>query len=124
MPRVLLVTGSRDWADVRTIEDTLNSWLAASPEPLVLVHGACPTGADAIADRWSRRNGVTVRAYRADWGRYGKRAGPLRNEQMLRAEPNLRIVCAFSRGNSRGTEHTLGLCRNRPGVILDVHREN
>ena len=40
-------------------------------------------GADKLAGRWAEANGIPVEIYPADWRRYGKMAGPLRNEAML-----------------------------------------
>lgn len=53
----ILITGSRDWTDQRAIEDILTTAGAlaiAQGKRLVVVHGACPTGADRIADAWAR----------------------------------------------------------------------
>ena len=48
-PFRLLVTGSRTWDDVRVIEQALAVILDRHPGGVLLVHGACPRGADAIA---------------------------------------------------------------------------
>lgn len=55
-PYRVLVTGSRDWTDRRAVEDTLTTAGAlaiALGQRLVVVHGACPTGVDQIADEWA-----------------------------------------------------------------------
>jgi hypothetical protein len=85
LTRRLLITGSRDWRDVAAIENALAAaWREWDcPGDAVLVHGACPTGADRIADRLWRVRGFRVDRWPADWRRFGKRAGPLRNEQMV-----------------------------------------
>lgn len=77
--RRLLVTGSRGWTDAELIRREL----AARYRPgTVLVSGACPRGADAIAERaWARMGGWTER-HPAQWDRYGRRAGMLRNQEM------------------------------------------
>ncbi len=54
-PFRLLVIGSRTWDDPRTIERALAVILARHPEGVVLVHGACPRGADAIITAPQRR---------------------------------------------------------------------
>jgi hypothetical protein len=64
----------------------------------VLVHGAA-SGADAMAGRWAGANGVSVTTFPADWNRYGRSAGPRRNQAMVDSEPDL--VVAFPGG--RGT---------------------
>lgn len=49
----ILVTGSREWDDPQEIENQLVNAIAstAGEAPVVLVHGACPFGADSQADR-------------------------------------------------------------------------
>jgi len=54
-PFRLLVTGSRTWHDVRVIEQALAVILDRHPEGVLLVHGACPSGADAIAAAYAAR---------------------------------------------------------------------
>lgn len=93
MTRVL-VTGSRDWPDDYTVEEALNdleSRSARPGDPFVVVHGACPTGADVYASRWVARwrgypvdgsEYVTEETHPADWSR-GRKAGPERNAAMV-----------------------------------------
>ncbi|MFJ1539348.1 SLOG family protein [Micromonospora chalcea] len=94
----LLVTGSRSWVrrivshDGLTVDAVLNRVAAdaasAGRPGLVVVHGGCPNGADRVADGWAlerRRLGWPVKPerHRADWRRYGRRAGFLRNELLV-----------------------------------------
>ena len=99
-PFVLIVSGMRDWEDWRAICSRLDVILKLRPN-LILVHGACPTGADAIADRWARRNGVKTKRYPANWKVYGRRAGLLRNEYMARHGADYCLL--FWDGKSVGT---------------------
>lgn len=65
-----------------------------------VIHGGT-SGADTLAGEWARANGVPERVFRADWARYGRAAGPIRNQEMLlHGKPDL--VLAFPGG--RGTE--------------------
>lgn len=85
-PYRILITGSRDWADY----DLIHAALAAAcyqHVPAVIVHGACPTGADAMASRWVRTHrviGLTEELHPAQWRWRGKAAGPRRNAYMVR----------------------------------------
>lgn len=39
-------------------------------------------GADMLGWHWAHLNGVPVKEFPADWKRYGRAAGPIRNKQM------------------------------------------
>lgn len=76
----LLITGSREWSDW----DTIRHALAMRYQPdIVLVTGACPRGADAIAECVWRNFGGTVERHPADWTAHGKAAGHIRNKAMV-----------------------------------------
>jgi len=87
----VLFTGDRAWMN----RDPIIKILKELPQGTVIVHGACPTGADKIVDEEARRlqpeKGFDIRAYPADWEGFeakGNRnsAGPARNSEILRKE--------------------------------------
>lgn len=79
----VLVTGSREW----TNEDIIRRELSALPVGTIIVHGACPWGADAIADRVAVELGFEVRRYPARWtARMQGHAGTARNQRMIDQE--------------------------------------
>lgn len=106
--RRILITGSRDWMARSTIWAALNQELQQY-RVLTIVHGGA-SGADDIADRWAwgmRQNGylVEIERYPADWDGLGKRAGTIRNQQMVARGAD---VChAFPLSDSRGTRHCM-----------------
>jgi len=65
-PFRLLLTGSRTWDDIPVIEHALAVILDRHPEGVLLVHGACPRGADAIAAAYAARTpGYRIEAHPA-----------------------------------------------------------
>ena len=73
-PYRVLVTGSRDWPRRYLIITALDLELALAKQqqrPMVVVHGACRTGADAIADAWAVARGIAVERHPALWRPYG-----------------------------------------------------
>jgi hypothetical protein len=96
--RRLLVTGSRDWTNERAIYEALEA--AVDGPDWVIVHGAA-RGADTIADLWAKMTGYEVEPHPADWGRHGKAAGPIRNQEMVALGADLCL--AFPVPGSRGT---------------------
>lgn len=103
----LLITGSRDWTDRVTIMQQLLDVARDYGDEVVLVSGACPTGADKICEDMARVFGWTVEQHPADWETHGKAAGPLRNKQMVRLGADLCL--AFIKDNSRGASHCADL---------------
>jgi hypothetical protein len=103
----VIVCGSRNWEGFWA-EYRIGEVMAGVEElavvlgsPLQIVHGGCPTGADAIVDRWAWRRDHEVHIFEAHWDKYGKAAGPLRNSNMAYGGGDLCI--GFLRDNSRGT---------------------
>jgi hypothetical protein len=111
----ILVTGSRTWNDTRTIDEALDQYHARLGADMILVHGACPRGADAIADSWARHRGVQVERHPADWKAHGRTAGHRRNADMIATRPNL--VLAFIRDNSPGATGCVRLAE-RAGIAV------
>lgn len=86
--RRLLVTGSRDWIDRDLIWGALWDGLQEMAADTVLVHGDA-RGADRLAaETWSTW-GMPVEAHPADWAQHGKRAGYVRNAEMVDAGADL-----------------------------------
>ena len=71
---------------------------------MVIMSGKC-RGADAHGEAWAGVQGLTVEVYPAQWSTYGRRAGPLRNQQMIDA--GARGLVVLTRGASRGSRDML-----------------
>lgn len=120
----ILVTGSREWTDVRAIQEAMATYIRRQPtvERIVLVHGGA-RGADSIADNvwriWMLNTALaTPEIHRADWDRYGKSAGHRRNAEMIAAGAD--VVLAFPLGASPGTRGCIALAE-KAGVPVVVY---
>lgn len=108
----LIVCGSRDFSDESHLNHILDR-IAEKHDRLLIIEG-CARGADQLAERWAAENHVPVEHYPADWNRYGRRAGFVRNEAMARATPD--AVVAFYRDPaepSRGTQMMVRIAAER-----------
>jgi hypothetical protein len=118
-PFRLLVTGSRTWDDSATIGQALAVILARHPGGVLLVHGACPRGADAIAAACAARTpGYQIEAHPADWHRYGRAAGHRRNAEMITLGADGCV--AFIRAASPGSTTTVRLAQ-AAGIPIWLH---
>lgn len=112
----VIVCGSRDWQDAAAIQRRLSA-LPGEHEEITIVHGAA-RGADHMASMAAADLGFAEEGYPANWEDYGRRAGILRNLEMLNDGADL--VLAFQRNGSRGTQHTIDEARRR-GIPVEVH---
>jgi hypothetical protein len=102
----VLICGGRDFSDKDFIFSSLDKLHEKHHISHIITGGAL--GADFFAHKWasSRRCDITI--FPANWKKYGKKAGALRNIQMLEdGEPEL--VIAFPGG--KGTEHMKKIAR-------------
>lgn len=91
----VLVTGGRDFSDYSLLFEVMDQIHSLRPI-MVVMHGAA-RGADSLAGAWARDRGIVVEQYLAKWAEHGKAAGPIRNQQMLDASPDM--VVAFPGGS-------------------------
>lgn len=109
-------SASRVWHELGKVRMTVPSYIV-----LRVMEGACPyDGVDLYAYEWAEaskfaKQNVEPQRIPADWGVYGRAAGPIRNQQMVNRSPDL--VLAFPqfalkddyRGKPSGTHD----CMNR-----------
>ncbi len=97
----ILITGSRNWTDEKTVAKALRDATADyDPSNVTVVHGACRTGADRIAAEAAALIGFNVEAHPANWNAHGRAAGPTRNNAMVALGAD--ICLAFPLGESKG----------------------
>lgn len=79
----IIVTGSRNWNNVRAIHRVLQDELGVHGSTLVVMHGNAKEGADAIAHAWCQLWGVREEIYEPEWLVYSKFAGLRRSQEMV-----------------------------------------
>lgn len=81
----VVVFGSRGLQDYDALEDAMeDARLILGIEPTVVLSGAEKTGVDAMGERWAHERGIAVELYTADWSRFPKTGGMIRNAHMGR----------------------------------------
>lgn len=105
---IILVCGDRHWTDREAIRRRLNQL----PKDAIILHGAA-RGADSIAGEEAKKLGLTVKEFPADWDKYGRAAGPIRNRLMLDEKPDLVIAFHYDLSKSKGTADTAREARKR-----------
>jgi hypothetical protein len=113
----VLVTGGRGFSNRTLLFATLDR-LHASHAFTALVHGGA-SGADRLAGEWAASRGIPVKVHPADWQKYGRAAGPVRNQRMIAEKPDM--VVAFPGG--RGTADMVRRARQAGIELVVVEQE-
>lgn len=117
-----LVVGSRTFQDYDLLKSKLNHLLQNQGNEVVIVSGGAK-GADSLAERYAKEKDLPLKIFPAEWGKYGKSAGYIRNEEMHKyiSKQNKRGVVAFWDGMSKGTTHNFGLADKYKNKIKLIH---
>jgi hypothetical protein len=97
----VLVCGGRNFDDKPLMEKVLNDF-----KPTHIIQGAAK-GADSMAGEYAARHDIKQSIFPADWGKYGKGAGHIRNQQMLdEGKPDLVVAFPGGKGTANMIERT------------------
>lgn len=97
----VLVCGDRNWKDQHYVFNVLDR-LEMDKGPFEIIEG-CARGADRFAEKWAKEHDAQITHFPADWDTYGKAAGPIRNQKMLEASPDLVLAFHENLLKSKGT---------------------
>ena len=107
----IIIAGGRDFMDYNLLKEKANKILQETKvtHKIVIISG-CARGADTLGLRYASENAFDVEEYPADWNKYGKKAGYVRNVEMAE---NADALIAFWDGKSKGTKHMIDIATER-----------
>lgn len=101
----VIIAGGRLFDDYIYLRESMDYLLQNINDEIIVVCGKA-RGADTLGERYAKERGYAVHYFPADWDRYGKAAGYIRNEEMAK---NADALVAFWDGKSRGTKSMIEL---------------
>ena len=120
----VLIAGSRTFDNYKLLSDICKT--LANGNDLRIISGAAK-GADTLARKFAEENNYEYIEMPADWGKYGKRAGYIRNQQMHEklCQYDERLCIAFWDGESKGTQHNFGLAEKfQTPIVIYNYKTN
>jgi len=96
----VIVAGSRSISEYETVEKAI---LSSNFEITEIVSGTA-RGVDQSGEYFGVTNNIAVKRFPADWKKYNKGAGPIRNKQM--ADYADALIAVWD-GKSRGTKNMI-----------------
>lgn len=114
----LLICGSRYWTNPDPIYSAIKQFAEAYPDLTIIQGGA--KGADEIAKMIAQRLKIPCETFEANWALHGRRAGPIRNQQMLNSGVDLCLAFHEDYKNSKGTKDMLSRI-HKAGVAYSIY---
>jgi len=109
----ICICGGRDLDNYAYVRWSLNHLINTASRPTIITGGA--RGTDTLAIHWADEYHLETEVYPANWQKYGRSAGYIRNEQML--DTGLDLVIAFPGG--KGTAMMVDIAK-RAGVEVII----
>lgn len=98
------IVGSRDFHNYAVFRGCVDSF-----DITHIVSGGA-AGADSMAERYGRQFAIPFTVYPANWDKFGKAAGMIRNSQIVN---DCELVIAFPGPKSVGTRGTISLAEKK-----------
>jgi len=102
----MIIAGSRDFVNYFMFKKLIQG----HKDKITTVISGGAEGADSMGEQFARENGIPFEVYPADWDKYGRSAGSIRNELMASKAEGL---IAFWDGQSRGTKHMIDTAKKK-----------
>ena len=113
----VIIAGSRSFADYEKLKSVCDSILPNQySEPCITILSGTSSGSDSLGERYAHERGYALQRHPADWKKYGKAAGPIRNRQMAE---NADVLIAFWNGRSKGTKNMIETAK-KLGLIVET----
>jgi hypothetical protein len=113
----LAIIGSRSFNNYELMKSTITSNFEGIKIALILSGGA--RGADSLAEVLGKELGIPVKVILPDWKHYGKKAGLIRNTEIIKESD---AIAAFWDGSSRGTLDSIRKAEKlgKPVILIPV----
>lgn len=102
----LVVAGSRDFDDYALLSSELDKLLAGKTN-ITIVSGTA-RGADRLGEKYAAEHHLRIERFPAEWEKYHKGAGPIRNAQMVQSAD---AIIVFWDNESSGTKSIIECAR-------------
>ena len=113
----IIIAGGRDFNNYAELAKTMDYLLSNITDDITIVCGKA-RGADTLGEQYVKEKGYAILYFPADWNKYGRSAGFIRNEQMAK---NADALAAFWDGQSVGTRHMIETAKKN-NLLVRIHR--
>ncbi len=122
----ILICGSRHWTNYNSILSVIRRLITCYGPDILIVEGGA-SGADLLSRKAAIECGISYKEFPADWNKYGRAAGPIRNQQMLEEvmeDEGRGMIIAFHEdlAKSKGTKDMVNRAKGK-GIPIYIIKE-
>ena len=99
----VIIAGLRGFSDYDLFKVKLEQLIQDNAIEVTEIVSGGASGVDAMAERYANEKGISVKVFKADWKKYGRGAGPVRNKEMAEYVGEKGVLIAFWDHKSKGT---------------------
>jgi hypothetical protein len=121
----LIIAGGRYYDDYDYLVKAVDDYLGKRDDVEIVSGGQVTRdetgklyGADYLGECYAKQKGFKIKKFPAEWNKYGKQAGPMRNLQMADYADAL---IAFWDGKSKGTKNMIDFARAKSLEVKIEH---
>jgi hypothetical protein len=120
MRYTVCICGDRECTDYNVVDDAVYASGYKGNIREIVSGGA--RGSDKLGEDYAKKNGIPVELFMANWNKFGKSAGSIRNQQMVeylkKLYPNAACVAIYS--GSPGTTDMINKCK-KAGIPVYIY---
>ena len=102
----IIIAGSRNFNNYEEL-CKICDYLLKNKKNIEIISGTAK-GADMLGEKYATDKGYKIKQFPANWDKYKKAAGYIRNKEMAEYAD---VLIAFWDGKSKGTEHMINLAK-------------
>lgn len=106
----IAIIGSRTFEDYTVFKNILNEMRGDAEFAFDSIVSGGANGADKLAELYATEYNIPILVLPAQWDKYGKRAGYVRNQEIW---DNADFGIAFWDGKSKGTAHSFAIAKKQ-----------
>lgn len=114
----IIIAGSRTFDNYEYLKKKVLNFISEKQIELsnICIISGTARGADKMGEDFAKELNLQLKCFPADWDKYGKQAGFIRNTQMANyaiEDDNQGILIAFWDGKSSGTKHMIEIAKKK-----------
>jgi hypothetical protein len=119
---IVIIAGGRDFNNYPLLEEKVSEILSPyfKKEKKIIIRQGAAKGVDLLGKQFALKHNFLTQEYIANWSKFGKRAGLLRNKEMADGKVGdlpADMLIVFWDGQSKGTKHMIDTMKERNKIV-------